>query len=177
MVENGDIRCDRRWLLGLRSSSAVSFSASSSLSLSSSESSSSSDLSPGAPKALSGFDLRPVIANEPGVAKDGAPVLIPPRLENPPPKEEPNVLPPNADLVALLRAPNPPPAAGAGAALPAKEDNLGPLIAEKGESEAGLASPPNGEVVEFAKLPKAEALNLSSEVTGRFSALSAAFET
>ena len=54
----------------------------------------------------------------------------------------------------------------------AKEDNLGPLAAPKDKPPAGFARPPNGDVVDLAKLPNPETLNFSSEVMGRSAFLS-----
>lgn len=65
-----------------------------------------------------------------------------------------------------LNEPKPPPVDAAGVAVPANEDNLLAVAAAKGELDPGLFKPPKGDFSELAKLPKPDALNLSSDVCG-----------
>lgn len=84
----------------------------------------------------------------------------PPRLPNPLPAIDPLEKPPRPakPLGGLLED----------VVLPAKELNLLPLAAPNGEAAADLDDPrpPKGDEAELEKLPKPDALNLSSEVCG-----------
>lgn len=113
----------------------------------------------------------------PGLANEDSPEFVPPRPPNPdllrpPPKTEPPIegaeLPPKTDLLELPpRAANPPAVELEELGGDAKPEGLLPLVAAaKGEFAPEPPIEPNGEVVEAAKLPNPEDLNLSSLVWG-----------
>lgn len=115
----------------------------------------------------------------PGVANELVPRVFEPKEEPPKPLLEapPNVLPPPKPDFAPPRDPNP--LAGGAAAVEdvdageAKELSLG--APPNGDPFAAAPKLPKGDELELAKLPKPEALNLSSEVWGRDSVLSEGF--
>lgn len=125
---------------------------------------------------MSDLAFKPLISRFPGVAKEEIPGLEPANPPNPlPPSELPNELPPKADFVVPPRLPNPPVLVVVeDPGVPAKEVSLLAPAAPNGELPAGLeaARPPKGEEAELEKLPKPDALNLSSEVCGKESTLS-----
>jgi hypothetical protein len=130
----------------------------------------------GVPNAVC-FVFKPVMVRLEGVAKDDWAGLAPLKPPKPPPNAPPNELPPNADLVEFPKAPNPLVGAVEGVAIPAKELNFGTLAAANGDPDAGgLVNPPNGEAAELEKLPKPDALNLSSDVCGSDPGLSELFD-
>jgi hypothetical protein len=127
------------------------------------------------PKAVA-FDFKPLmVRSADAVPNEDNAGFDPLKALKPPPNELPNALPPKVDLLEPPRAPNPLEGAAAGTALPAKELNLLPPAAAKGDLEPSLASAPNGEESAFAKLPKVDDLNFSSEVCGSSSGRSEAF--
>jgi hypothetical protein len=111
------------------------------------------------------FAFSPLIVRSEGVSKEDNADLPPLIAPKPPPSDPPNELPPKVDLLDPAKAPNPLVGAAEGAVLLAKDPNLVPDAAAKGDFEPGLASPPNGDA-DLARLPKPDALNFSSEVWG-----------